>query len=229
MKQIFICPKPECKYSFTPLVSNEKIQCPKCKFEADRTDFKIVFGKVRYCAYCGTKWIDYKHAETDKKGIIVCPNPKCGHEYHKTIFISDEQKNWASPGIIIFQEDPDGFWRDTKESFSLNEGINILGRDSSENNANIKFKTKDRYMSRAHLEITVRKNFDGTYTHSLRDLSTHGTTYINAYKIRQGQTVIIEPGSTLKLGHTVFAICDTTTTKRIDSKTSTDIPKTIPE
>ena len=90
----------------------------------------------------------------------------------------------------------------------------------------LKVYTYDKYMSRVHLEITIKKNNDGTYTHTLRDISTHNNTYINDVRIPKGQLAILEPGSTLKLGHTTFAICDTTTKIVSDDTTGA---KTIPE
>ncbi len=224
MEEIFICPQTNCKHPFSPKVSNGIIQCPKCKYSADRSHYNVISGKTKHCAYCGAKWIDYKHAVTERNGIIVCP--KCGHKSEITIVNPKKNKNWRSSGVLILQEDPDKKWGDAVTTFSLSEGRNIIGRVSSDGKANIMFNTYDKYMSRVHIEITIKKNTDGTYTHTLRDISTHNNTYINDVRIPKGQLAILEPGSTLKLGHTTFAICDTTT--KIVSDDTTGV-KTIPE
>jgi len=123
--------------------------------------------------------------------------------------------------------------------YELFEGNNIIGRPDGPHHVDIKIGD-DRYVSRIHCSILVKKDYLHRFIHVLQDgsgldrtrKSTNGT-FINGFEQRllPGQTVYLRDGDTVQAGETKLAFKNTDESndyeQAANSVLQTDYTKTV--
>lgn len=91
-----------------------------------------------------------------------------------------------------------------QQIFPLPEGINIIGRKSSQSSqATIHIETADRTMSREHIRIEVRKDSKG-FKHFLSDNNSKNHTLYNSSYLEKGEIVILNNNDEIIIGNTTL-------------------------
>ncbi len=91
-----------------------------------------------------------------------------------------------------------------EQSFSLQEGVSIIGRKSSASHATFMIETGDRSMSREHIRIEVKKDAHGGYKHYLSDNNSKNHTLYNSNYLEAGEVVVLNDNDEIIIGHTVL-------------------------
>lgn len=88
-----------------------------------------------------------------------------------------------------------------KRSFRLSNGEYILGRESSDSQANIKL-APDPYMSRCHARLRVGRTANGEMAANLTAMNSQNDIFINNKRLPVGATARLRPGDVILLGTT---------------------------
>ncbi len=91
-----------------------------------------------------------------------------------------------------------------EQSFSLQEGVVIVGRKSNASKATLPIVTSDLTMSREHIRIEVKKNAKGGYKHYLSDNNSKNHTLYNNNCLKNGEVVVLNDNDEIILGRTVI-------------------------
>lgn len=91
-----------------------------------------------------------------------------------------------------------------EQSFSLHEGLFIIGRKSKASHATIQIDTHDKSMSREHIRIEVKKDAKGGYKHYLSDNNSKNHTLYNSNYLQEGEIVILNNNDEIIIGHTIL-------------------------
>lgn len=94
------------------------------------------------------------------------------------------------------------------EIYRLSEGVNTIGRKSSNSTATLQIATDDKSMSKVHAEIKVIKLESGRYKAVLRDIRAdwkmkEKPMYFTDVKIYPEDQLNLENGDTFKMGDTL--------------------------
>jgi len=164
----------------------------------------------------------------EKEVVIICPKcnahinlkfdraipkklkcPKCPYEGKFEESIGTEGPNFPSadklykPGKLIMIES-DAQWLQAEKIVDLKRGVNTLGRLSPNSTSNTQLPTNDTYMSRDHAAIDVIMKAGGIFEHSLSDMGSSNGTFHNGDRLEKGDVIKLQPGETIRLGHTTF-------------------------
>lgn len=88
------------------------------------------------------------------------------------------------------------------ESFDLELGENSVGRKANTSHASLQIPTTDRYMSRQHVLITVRRLPDGALKSVLRNDQNKNDTLIDGQAIENGDEIRLTNGNRITMGRT---------------------------
>lgn len=91
-----------------------------------------------------------------------------------------------------------------RQSYALHEGDNIIGRYNRGDEVDIPIQTTDRSMDRRHCVITVKRNPDGTLTHTLRDFPSLTGTFLFNRILGDRERALLEDGAVITLGATTL-------------------------
>jgi pSer/pThr/pTyr-binding forkhead associated (FHA) protein len=150
------------------------------------------------------------------KGVLKCP--KCQYENDIANYrapnnsppdgppteiptTSGMKGQLLKPGILMLIK---GEYDCSPNIIRLQRGVNTIGRNASSPKASIVLNTKDSFMSRRHIIIDLIMKSDGTFKHNLSDADSQNGTWHNGEKLEKGDTIVLNPGDTVRLGHTTF-------------------------
>lgn len=91
-----------------------------------------------------------------------------------------------------------------RQSFALHEGENVIGRYNRGDSVDIPIQTSDRSMDRRHCVITVRRESDGTLSHTLRDYPSLTGTFLFNRILGDRERALFEDGAVITLGATTL-------------------------
>lgn len=143
------------------------------------------------------------------QGISTFKCPKC----NKQIPVSLLNANSGLPDssdTILFTPAKTGAGRltvqagsDTPEQiFPLHEGLISVGRRSSGTDVSLPIETKDKLMSRNHLNIEVKKDSKGRYKHYLSDNNSKNRTLYNNKYLSDKEVVVLNDNDEIVIGRT---------------------------
>ena len=89
------------------------------------------------------------------------------------------------------------------QTYTLRNGLNVVGRKATTSQADVQIITDDRYMSRHHAVVKVMRTADG----SLRTLISNHTdckhpTVVSGQTLAAGDEVVLQGGTIITMGHT---------------------------
>ena len=92
-----------------------------------------------------------------------------------------------------------------RQSFTLKEGDNIIGRQNPGDNITIPIETTDRSMDRRHCVITVKRDLStGKNSYTLRDYPSLTGTFLFNRILGNREKAVIEDGAIITLGATTL-------------------------
>ena len=143
-------------------------------------------------------------------GITSFKCPKCKQAIPVSLVTSKEKNEEAetqllhpikkSAGRLTVVANPDA----EEQVFLLQEGVFIIGRQSSASKADLAIKTNDRSMSREHLRLEVKKEERGGYKHYLSDNNSKNHTLYNNKYLEDGEIVVLQDNDEIIIGHTIL-------------------------
>lgn len=162
------------------------------------------------CAY--NNKLTFNQKLVGKKVKYSCKNPSCGSPNYYTFpneqpkirpletAVSDYNPNFATDGMIAWYDD-----RNKEElNFTISNGVNIIGRQSSQKSPDIAIPTKDNTMSRLHCVIVSIKGERGM-SYLLKEYSNKNPLILNGKKLESGTEIYLEKGDKIHLGRTVIS------------------------
>ncbi|WP_291528413.1 FHA domain-containing protein [Bacteroides sp. UBA939] len=219
MKVLCQCPSCGVEMSIDKSLKRPVIKCPKCAHTAPLAEFREVPTRTIYCPECNAP---FTIRQDKPPKTIKCS--KCGLTNLTAKFtdvpqavikeapddiptdtsLGDDSGRMYRPAKLRMQKD-EGGWKGTVRDFTLVRGRNVLGRQSPNSSADIRFPTTDTYMSKNHAVIdVVMKPKDSTFEHLLSDNRSTNGTFHNGNRLEQGDEIILSPGDTLRMGRTTF-------------------------
>lgn len=89
--------------------------------------------------------------------------------------------------------------------YALPIGRNIVGRKASSSGADIQIETDDKYMSREHMVINVRRLPDGGIKVDVSNHKNKNSTRVNDLLLQSGDAIVLHDGDTIQMGSTIMA------------------------
>ena len=89
-------------------------------------------------------------------------------------------------------------------SYELELGDNTIGRKAKTSQATLQIDTTDRYMSRQHALITIRRLPDGDLKSVLHNDQNKNDTLINGHAIANGDEIRLINGTRITMGRTTL-------------------------
>ena len=89
-------------------------------------------------------------------------------------------------------------------TYDLELGDNTIGRKAQTSKASLQIDTTDRYMSRQHARISVRRLPDGGLKSVLRNDQNKNDTLIDGQAIENGDEIRLTNGTRITMGHTTL-------------------------
>ena len=162
------------------------IKCPYCQVGLKVDEGKLPLGITSFkCPKC-------------KQAIpISLVTSKVKEEEAETQLLQPVKK---SVGKLTVMANPDT----ETQTFLLQEGIFIIGRQSSASKADLAIQTNDRSMSREHLRLEVKKEERGGYKHFLSDNNSKNHTLYNNKYLEEGEIVVLQDNDEIIIGHTIL-------------------------
>ena len=87
-------------------------------------------------------------------------------------------------------------------NYTLEEGLNVVGRKSPSSKATVQLETTDRYMSRQHCRIIVSTLHDGSKKVVLSNYQNKNLITIEGIDIVNGDEIRLTDGDSIMMGHT---------------------------
>lgn len=158
--------------------------------------------------------------------IIVCTNPSCltklsiddkalkpGENKFKcpkchsiitlnngaTIIPGPIPQSESKPGCIVVEENS----LTLSQKLQLEAGINIIGRKSTDQKANLVIDTEDKTISRAHFKIEVAK-VHGRLIHYISDNNSTNKTWLNGKALDPIDSLALKHGDIIRVGKTTL-------------------------
>lgn len=159
------------------------------------------------CPNCGIT-LGMKAAPQDIDKMITCPNCKVKNKFrdYRPVVAKPVSDDTPIGGPVV--KDAVGGLLDmtTGKSYSLHEGINLIGRMTykSPPKADVPIVTEDMGLSRAHLYIQVLKGCDGHYHHYAYNASNANPTFLNDVLLEEGDKVGLKSGDKIQSSETVL-------------------------
>lgn len=174
-----------------------KIKCPHCSAILQTKKFAGIESKNIKCPVCKTmtKFTDYKvpnqHAQQATDDDTIIPGKSNNNDI--------TELNGGKQTIIGKLQDPA-----TQTRYTLQMGVNVIGRKAHSSSANVQIETDDSKMSRAHSVIEVLKLKNGEIVHHFSNAKNKNATYINARLIEDEDRIVLHGGEVIKMANTVL-------------------------
>ena len=171
----------------TPLTIN--IKCPGCGVILRVTNSKNEDEKRFACPKCG------KH--------IVVP-------FYKLKQDDGETQLDGKPGAQATQlgganiDQKSCYLECNGKSYELSIGRNSVGRKAITSTADVQIETDDRFLSREHMVINVRRLPDGGVKVDISNDKNKNVTRINDMILEQGDAIVLHDGDTIAIGATIM-------------------------
>lgn len=161
-----------------------KIHCKHCHHE----------NKVEFSASLAGKKILFQCQNKACKEKVSFTMPNENHEDRSTLIFNDHS---ANPGVafLILESERQ------KYKYQLKDGIQVIGRKSSNKYPDIALDTDDRSVSRTHCIIDSFKNMTDKRCFVIRENNSKNGTYLNGNKLSQDDEIYLEDGDDIQLGH----------------------------
>lgn len=91
-----------------------------------------------------------------------------------------------------------------EQSFPLQEGVHIIGRQSPTSVATLAIVTNDKSMSRAHIRLEVVKDERGGYKHYLSDNKSRNRTLYKGSFLSADEVAVLSDDDEIIIGHTLL-------------------------
>ena len=153
------------------------------------------------------------NSQNDTEKLIKCPN--CG----KKILVRFHSQTSAEDGATQYGGIPTAGATQLGESrvqqqtcllvldgieYELSIGPNTIGRKASTSNADIQLETDDRYMSRNHALINVRRLPDGNIKVDISNSQNKNATKVNGQTIGDDDAFVLHDGDKVTMGKTTI-------------------------
>jgi len=163
------------------------VECPKCgKKKAIKLTEELRGKRIGFTCTnngCG------------EKIKVLIPKAKESHQDRKTV-IYTTKRNQNSGSLLLLDDTghPVG-------KYSLNVGINIIGRKSTNSRADIALETNDLYISRMHCVITVIEQETGILF-LLKDYGSKNHILVNDQLLNEKEEIYLQDGDIIQMGKT---------------------------
>ena len=166
----------------------KRVRCPKCDnyITFDETQYRTGQSLVFECDRC------HKQFSIRIGTSRIASTQKDENRAH-----ADRNEGFGSVEVV---ENVFGF----RQSYALHEGDNVIGRYNRGDEVDIPIQTSDRSMDRRHCVITVKREEDGSLTHSLRDFPSLTGTFLFNRILGDRERALIEDGAVITLGATTL-------------------------
>lgn len=88
--------------------------------------------------------------------------------------------------------------------YDLQMGRNSVGRAASSSNADVQLDTTDKFMSRQHVVINVRRLPDGSIKCDISNDKNKNSTRVNNYTLGPDDAIVLHDGDRITMGDTTI-------------------------
>lgn len=166
------------------MMQKTRVKCPSCGVLLDVRNSSGTSEKEISCPNCNSRIV----VKFSTPQIAPSKESVETQEFH-TSFISG-----LTDGIM-------GKLLYNGQTYSLQMGINSVGRKASTSKATIQIDTSDRSMSRMHSIINVTRMFDGTLRTTIKNADNKNITYVGGQILYDGDTIVLNDGDVIKMGN----------------------------
>ena len=165
------------------------IKCPSCGVVLRVTNSKNEAEKHFSCPKCGKR--------------IVVPFYKLRVEDGETQLDGNPVAQATQIGNANMQESC--HLTCNGKDYPLPIGRNVVGRKASTSSADVQVETDDKFMSREHMVINVRRLPDGGIKVDVSNYKNKNSTRVNDLLLQSGDAIVLHDGDTIQMGSTIMA------------------------
>lgn len=114
-----------------------------------------------------------------------------------TVVVAPKQTVAGTLTVLANSETP-------AQVLNLNEGSLTIGRKSNASKATIGIVSEDKYMSREHIKLEVKKENGGGFKHFLSDNNSKNKTLYNSNYLEDGEVVVLKNNDEIIIGKTIL-------------------------
>lgn len=169
------------------MIQKTRVKCPGCGVLLDVRNSSGTSEKEITCPKCNSR-IVVKFNKPVTQQIPPSNDTAETQEFH-TSFISG-----LTDGIM-------GKLLYNGQKYTLQMGINSVGRKATTSKASVQIDTNDRSMSRMHSIINVTRMFDGTLRTTIKNADNKNVTYVGGQILYDSDTIVLNDGDVIKMGN----------------------------
>jgi len=186
----------------------KRIKCPKCGVVLDVTNSKNEAVKIITCPKCKVKLEVKFQRQPEQKPLeahtVYGPQPPVNNGATQ---LGGSQGNGGATQLGLKGEGGSiqrALLSYNDKSYPLEIGQNIVGRKAQTSTATIQIATTDRYMSRQHAAILVKRMPDGSLKCTLRNDQNKNQTLVNGQPIENSDKITLIDGYRITMGKTTI-------------------------
>ena len=166
-----------------------EIICPQCHVRLSVTNSKNEEVKRIKCPNCG-KQIDirFKRPVQEDGATVLGGIPSGGETQLGPVSVSRKKAYLEFNGV----------------RYNLEIGRNAIGRKAKTSSADVQIDTDDRYMSRQHVVINVRRLPDGSIKCDISNDKNKNSTRVNNYTLGPDDAIVLHDGDRITMGDTTI-------------------------
>lgn len=176
------------------------VRCPGCQGILDVSNPKGEQTRICVCPNCGKQFrVDFPPVE---KAVTVDPS---------TVYVKstggrqDPSTEYGPPKgdgakQVYLVDDT------THRRYPLQQGDNVVGRQSSTSKATVPLLTNDTYISRQHCVISVMPMPGQQAKLTLRNAKNLNPTLVEGKTVRANDIIVLKPATKIQMGDTFFHI-----------------------
>lgn len=165
------------------------VRCPHCQIGLKVDEGKIPLGITSFkCPNC---------KQSIPVSLLKSENSK-QQDDSETVLLQHSVKTNVARLLVVEDEDT------PSQEYLLHEGDNWIGRKSQTSTASIQIQTNDRFMSRNHICISVKKDTKGGYKYYLSDNNSKNRALYNSNYLEKEEVVVLSDGDEIVIGKTLL-------------------------
>lgn len=182
-----------------------RIKCPHCKVTLDVRNSTGAAEKEITCPNCNTNlMVKFKQPiappQPANTEAPTAPDSVYADSQAQTPAAYTDTSETMVTSLPIFDAIMGKLLYNGKK-YTLQMGINTIGRKAETSKASLQIETDDRSMSRLHSVIKVTRLLDGTLRTTIENADNKNLTYVGGQLLIDGDTIVLNDGDVIKMGN----------------------------
>jgi transcription elongation factor Elf1 len=183
------------------MMQKARIKCPKCGTLLEVENPTGELQKTVECMSCKARLIVKFGRESEKtqngsESYESMLNRRSRGKYEE----EEDEEEFGTSIMSGIADTTIGKLKYQSDLYTLQMGINTIGRMASTSKASEQIATPDRSMSRLHSVIEVSRMFDGSVRAIIRNADNKNRTFVGGQELIDGDRIVLNYGDVIRMG-----------------------------